>query len=80
MSHVAQWDIRVHLFEQDDDTAARVVLDTGSNTLRGEGRAHRNQGDPQVPEIGDELAVGRALIHLGSQLVAAAVGDSSAMG
>lgn len=77
MDHVAEWDIDVYLFERDDDaTLARVVLKTGANTLQGEGVADRGQ----VQEIGDELAVGRALIDLGNQLVGAAADDTAALG
>ena len=73
MDHVAEWDIRIYLFEHDDDTTlARVVLKTGANTLRAEGLARRNPADAPAPEIGDELAVGRALIDLGNQLTASA--------
>ncbi len=77
MDHVAEWDIDVYLFERDDDaTLARVVLKTGANTLHGEGAADRGQ----LLEIGDELAVGRALIDLGNQLVSAAADDTAALG
>ncbi len=75
MDHVATWAISLDLFEHEDSTLARVKVRTGANELIGEGRAHRNPGDPPVPEIGDELAVGRALIDLGSQLVDDAIRD-----
>jgi hypothetical protein len=80
MDHVAEWDIRIYLFEHDDDsTVARVVLNTGVNTLRSEGLARRNPADVPAPEIGDELAVGRALIDLGNQLTATAGTDIEAL-
>jgi hypothetical protein len=80
MDHVAQWTAHVHLFETDDVTQARITLDTGANVLTGEGLARRRPGDPLVPEIGDELAVGRALVELGERLVAAAGEDIAALG
>ena len=80
MDHVAEWDIRIYLFEHDDvSTLARVVLKTGANTLQGEGLARRNPADAPAPEIGDELAVGRALIDLGNQLTATAGADMEAL-
>ncbi|HEY7007645.1 MAG TPA: DUF1876 domain-containing protein [Jatrophihabitantaceae bacterium] len=76
MAHSGEWSIRLYLFEEDDaTTAARVVLDTGANTLTGEGRAQRNPHDRPVPEIGDELAAARALGDVSQQLMAAAAGD-----
>ena len=81
MEHIAEWDIHVYLFEQADDAnLARVVLNTGANELRGEGRSRRAPEDPPVPEIGDELAVGRALVDLGNQLLAVASEDAAALG
>ena len=80
MEHVAAWHAQVYLFEQDSVTQARVVLDTGANKLTSEGLARRHPADPEVPEIGDELAVGRALIELGERLVRAAGEDIAALG
>ena len=80
MEHVAEWQAQVYLFEHDSMTQARVVLDTGANRLTGEGLARRHPADPEVPEIGDELAVGRALIELGERLVHAASEDIAALG
>ncbi|MEU5463672.1 DUF1876 domain-containing protein [Streptomyces althioticus] len=69
MSHTLEWKTRLHLFEEDGTTKARATLDTGTTTLAGHGAAHRNPADPDVPEIGDELAAGRALRDLGRQLL-----------
>jgi uncharacterized protein DUF1876 len=80
MEHVAKWNIDVNLFEHEDSTVAHVVLKTKTTVLRAEGRARRNPVDAPVPEIGDELAVGRALAELGAQLMYAAAGDLAAMG
>ncbi|MBC2904182.1 DUF1876 domain-containing protein [Streptomyces cupreus] len=80
MSHTAEWKVRLHLFEEAGTTKARVVLDTGSTSLTGRGTAHRNPADMDVPEIGDELAAGRALHDLAGQLVDAATHDIEAMG
>lgn len=79
MTHVAQWTVRMSMFEEGDATTVRAVLDTGTNTLTGVGQAVRNPHDTDVPEIGIELAAGRALTDLGRQLMTAAVGDIEAM-
>jgi hypothetical protein len=43
--------------------------------LIGVGLARLNPADRDMPEIGDELAVARALSDLGHQLLEAAAGD-----
>lgn len=64
-----QWTVQVYISEDGDDTCARAVLTTRDGTgLTGTGRAHRNPADPSVPEIGDELAVSRALADLAGRL------------
>ncbi|MFR9796702.1 DUF1876 domain-containing protein [Streptomyces sp. MS06] len=75
MSHTTEWNLRLFLFEEEGTTKARVALDTGANSLTGRGDAHRNPADADVPEIGDELAAGRAMHDLGRQLVAIAEHD-----
>lgn len=80
MTHIADWPIRLSITEDGNRTVARVVVTTKDNTLSAEGVAQRNPHDPSVPEIGDELAAGRALAELGRQLVEAAAGDISAFG
>jgi len=79
MSHTAEWKVRLHLFEEEGTTKARVVLDTGTTSLTGHGAAHRNPADTDTPEIGDELAAGRALHDLARQLVDTAERDVVAM-
>ena len=79
MSHTAQWKVRLHLFEDDDGTTqAQVVLDTGTTALSAHGSAHRHPADVNVPEIGDELAAGRAMVDLAHQLLSAAERDVQA--
>jgi hypothetical protein len=69
MRHTVEWKVRLYLFEEEGTTKARVVLNTGTNEFTGHGAAHRNPADMDVPEIGDELAAGRAMHDLGRQLV-----------
>ncbi|MET8451848.1 DUF1876 domain-containing protein [Streptomyces sp. NPDC005209] len=80
MSHTAEWKVRLHLCEDDGSTKARVVLDTGTTALTGRGTAHRHPADTNVPEIGDELAAGRAMHDLAHQLLNAAGRDIQGMG
>ncbi|WP_043631155.1 DUF1876 domain-containing protein [Nonomuraea candida] len=64
-----EWTVRVALAEAGDDTSAQATLTTGDGRrVTGSGRARRNPADPSVPEIGDELAVSRALADLAERL------------
>ena len=79
MEHTAEWKITVYLDEQDQQTRARAQLQTRDNELIGIGYARRHPKDPQVPEIGDELATARALSDLAHKLFDATVGDIEAV-
>ncbi|ARP69446.1 DUF1876 domain-containing protein [Streptomyces pluripotens] len=78
--HVKEWRLSLYLSEHDPDTTARIVLDTGDNVMESRAEARRNPYDASVPEIGDELAAGRALIAMGRRLLRAADGDMKATG
>jgi hypothetical protein len=80
MPHTVEWKVRLYLFEDEGTTKARAVVDTGATALTGHGVAHRNPADRDVPEIGDELAAGRAMYDLAQQLVGAAERDIEGMG
>ncbi|KOT42661.1 hypothetical protein ADK41_07615 [Streptomyces caelestis] len=76
MPHTTEWRVRLHLFEDDDGTTkAHVVLDTGTTALTGHGTAHCHPADANVPEIGDELAAGRALRNIAQRLLNTAERD-----
>lgn len=78
--HTKRWTVEVIMSERGDHTHAEARLHTGEDThLRGQGRARRNPADPQVPEIGDELAAARALSDLAHALLEAAAGDIEAV-
>ncbi|MBB4915657.1 DUF1876 domain-containing protein [Streptosporangium saharense] len=65
-----QWDVQVSITEEGDETFARAVLPiAGAGELAGVGRARRNPSDEPVAEIGDELAVARALADLSGRLM-----------
>ncbi|GGY33563.1 DUF1876 domain-containing protein [Streptomyces djakartensis] len=81
MSHTLDWNVRLHLSEDDEGTTrAQAVLDTGAAALTGHGTAHCNPADTDVPEIGDELAAGRAMRDLAQRLLDAAEHDIEGMG
>lgn len=73
---VRDWQVRVSIFGSDDDAEATVVLLADSPThLTAHGHSHRSVGDRVVPEIGDEVAVARALRRLADQLLETAADD-----
>ena len=68
------WTIEIEVLEDGVATVARAVLheDDVPTVVTADGQAVRNPHDEDVPEIGDELAVARALDHLAGTLKAAA--------
>jgi Domain of unknown function (DUF1876) len=70
MSTTKHWNVEVHIGEEDSETYARAQVRTEDGAeLRGEGTARCNPADPNVPKIGDEIAVARALSDLSHQLL-----------
>jgi hypothetical protein len=78
MNENKAWTIEVELEEDPDHTDAKVTLRIGDKEYGGWGRARRNPSDPNVPRIGEELAVARALSDLSHHLVEAAVAEIEA--
>lgn len=71
-----RWHIELYLFEDGRTTRAEAVLRTSAGTeLRHSGVARRHPADREVPEIGDELAVCRALNGLAHDLLESTVSD-----
>ncbi|MEU8268962.1 DUF1876 domain-containing protein [Sphaerisporangium sp. NPDC049002] len=73
-----QWTVEIYITEDDNDdrTIARAVLITrGGRRHESVGYARRNPVDRPVPEIGDELAAGRALADLADKLTGDAAED-----
>jgi hypothetical protein len=76
--HVRDWEVRISIFERGDETDANVVLLADSpQHLTARGHAERSTTDRLVPEIGDEVAVARALRRLADRLLGAAQEDIS---
>ncbi len=75
-AHVKEWHVDIYLFEADESTAANAVLRSEvAEPLRSSGRARRRPGESDVPEIGDEVAVARALHRLADRVLASAESD-----
>ncbi|HET6741678.1 MAG TPA: DUF1876 domain-containing protein [Kribbella sp.] len=77
-----RWRVDVFVDEHEDDrtTHAEARLHTNDKThLFGRGVAHRNPDDSEIAEIGDELAVARALSDLAHKLLHAAASDIEAI-
>jgi len=71
-----RWTVDIFIDERDSTTHAEARLHTNEATrLSGYGRARRNPGDFEVPEIADELAVARALSELAHMLLQVAAED-----
>jgi hypothetical protein len=71
-----RWRVEIQIDEHEGRTRALARLHNRDETgLIGVGLARLNPADRDVPEIGDELAVARALSDLGHQLLEAAAGD-----
>lgn len=80
MNRTLEWNVRVHLSEEEGTTKAEAVLDTGATTLTGRGVARCSPQDVDVPEIGDELAASRAMKDIAGQLMKAADRDLESVG
>jgi hypothetical protein len=82
MPAIKKWTVDIFLDEYEDNrtTRAEARLHTGDPAdVRGIGRSWRNPHDPNVPEIGDELAAARALADLAERLRGTAAFDIEAM-
>jgi hypothetical protein len=62
------WKLTFEVDEDADHCEMVVHLDAGDRSLMGIGRSRRNSADPEVPQIGEELAAARALHDLANHL------------
>lgn len=80
MKTLRRWTVEVFVGEEDGRTYAEASLrDDIGNHILGTGRAKLNPEDHDVPEIGDEIAVARALMNLGHRLLNTAAEDIESM-
>jgi uncharacterized protein DUF1876/uncharacterized protein DUF1918 len=69
--------IDVSIIEDDRECRATARVTTSKGFFEGEGIARLKPGDPQVPRIGEELALGRALGALSQRLLSVAADEIS---
>jgi hypothetical protein len=75
-----RWNVEVLVGEEDGRTYAEAVLrDDIGNHVTGAGRATVAPGDRNVPQVGDEIAVARALHDLSHRLLSVARDDVEAL-
>ncbi|GAA0709297.1 DUF1876 domain-containing protein [Dactylosporangium roseum] len=80
MTATKHWTVDIAISEDNGRTFAEVRLDADDDTqLTGKGEARLNPADEDIPEIGDELAVARALSDLGHRLLLTAAADIEAV-
>jgi uncharacterized protein DUF1876 len=75
MHATKRWNVAIEIDEHDGRTRATARLDAGAAELTGVGLARLSPADQDVPQIGDELAVARALSELAHQLLDATAAD-----
>ncbi len=64
--------IEVHIEEDESTTTVRTVLDLMGDHFEAKGRARRNPVDENMPVVGEELALARALNGLQLEVLEAA--------
>ena len=76
MDSVKSWTVRIDIGEHEGRTRAVAHLRShDTDTLAGVGFARLSPADRDVPEIGDEIAVARALSDLAHRLLHVATED-----
>lgn len=70
--------VDVAIVEDDHVCRATAKVFTSRGAFEGHGIARLKPGDVQVPRIGEELALGRALAALSERLLATAAGEIAA--
>ena len=63
-----EWTLAFEGREDEDHCDMVVHLQAGDRSLSGHGRSRRNPVDPEVPQVGEELAAARALHDLANHL------------
>ena len=63
------WDVRITFTSTGRDRLhADAVLSAGLDHLAGHGETRKHPNDPNLPEVAAQVAAGRALVDLASQL------------
>jgi hypothetical protein len=70
------WSVDIYLYEDENATSANAVLRSDvPGPLDVHGEARRRPADPDLPKVGDEVAVARALRRLADRLLEMASDD-----
>jgi hypothetical protein len=70
MSMADRWAVELSIGKDNDETRAEArLVRTDGDKLSGHGKARHNPADPEVTEIGEEIAVARALSELAHNLL-----------
>ena len=64
--------VDLRLEEDSEHCDAIATMRTAQQTFVGNGRARRHPGDPEMPMVGEELAIARSLMNLAGKLEEAA--------
>ena len=72
------WSVQLRFEEDEARTKAVVTLTAGGRRLQGHGMARRNPLDPNLPRVGEDLALARALSELAHALLSDAAGQLEA--
>jgi Rv2632c-like len=73
MSTAERWAVALTVQEHEGQTRAEARLDLGGDAhLVGHGTARRNPSDPDVLEIGEKIAMARALSDVAHMLLGSA--------
>lgn len=68
MTTAKSFTVELNVVEDGHTTDATARLIVGDDKFAGAGKARRNPADPDMPKIGDELAIARALVALAQEL------------
>ena len=68
MTKAKAFTVSLEVIEEGPTTNATARLVIGGDTLAATGKARRSPEDPDLPMIGDELAIARALLVLAREL------------
>ncbi|MGH9246606.1 MAG: DUF1876 domain-containing protein [Acidimicrobiales bacterium] len=72
MDETNGFSVDIQIDETEERTEAKATIRVRDKEFAGWGRARRNPADPNVPMVGEELAIARALSELSHHLVDAA--------
>lgn len=76
MNEIRNLTLDMRVVEAAAKTTADASMTTGSGqVVHGHGTARRHPEDPDVPQIGDEIAAARALSELAHKLLDTAAGE-----